>query len=143
MRSYSEMSPKMSVSRFKYRRLTRLNRCNSQAQSMQTCQTQNNVFEFSERGARPVTNFMRNLSALSNWHSVYTSAIAFIVSLDFLFVFVKGSMVIWEIINLAQCCSVCGLAYKWAAALFFTCYREYFACFTVQHFWLVLSMDAL
>lgn len=34
----------------------------------------------SERGARPVTNFMRNLSALSNWHSVYTSAIAFIVS---------------------------------------------------------------
>jgi len=35
---------------------------------------------FSERGARPVTNFLRNLSALSNWHSVYTSAIAFIVS---------------------------------------------------------------
>lgn len=33
-----------------------------------------------ERGARPVTNFLRNLSALSNWHSVYTSAIAFIVS---------------------------------------------------------------
>lgn len=35
---------------------------------------------FSERGAKPVTNFMRNLSALSSWHSVYTSAIAFIVS---------------------------------------------------------------
>lgn len=35
---------------------------------------------FLERGARPVTNFLRNLSALSNWHSVYTSAIAFIVS---------------------------------------------------------------
>ncbi|KAG7276371.1 hypothetical protein CRUP_014403 [Coryphaenoides rupestris] len=32
-----------------------------------------------KRGARPVTNFMRNLSALSNWHSVYTSAIAFII----------------------------------------------------------------
>ncbi|KAK7902002.1 hypothetical protein WMY93_018771 [Mugilogobius chulae] len=32
-----------------------------------------------KRGARPVTNFLRNLSALSNWHSVYTSAIAFIV----------------------------------------------------------------
>ncbi|TNN70467.1 GRAM domain-containing protein 4 [Liparis tanakae] len=31
-----------------------------------------------KRGARPVTNFLRNLSALSNWHSVYTSAIAFI-----------------------------------------------------------------
>lgn len=38
---------------------------------------------FSERGARPVTNFLRNLSALSNWHSVYTSAIAFIVSVHF------------------------------------------------------------
>lgn len=35
---------------------------------------------FPERGAKPVTNFMRNLSALSSWHSVYTSAIAFIVS---------------------------------------------------------------
>uniref|UniRef100_A0A674NZV5 GRAM domain containing 4 n=1 Tax=Takifugu rubripes TaxID=31033 RepID=A0A674NZV5_TAKRU len=32
-----------------------------------------------KRGARPVTNFLRNLSALSNWHSVYTSAIAFII----------------------------------------------------------------
>uniref|UniRef100_A0A3Q2Y1X2 GRAM domain containing 4 n=1 Tax=Hippocampus comes TaxID=109280 RepID=A0A3Q2Y1X2_HIPCM len=31
-----------------------------------------------KRGARPVTNFLRNLSALSSWHSVYTSAIAFI-----------------------------------------------------------------
>ncbi|KAG7215431.1 hypothetical protein INR49_022501 [Caranx melampygus] len=32
-----------------------------------------------KRGFRPVTNFMRNLSALSSWFSVYTSAIAFIV----------------------------------------------------------------
>ncbi|XP_029951495.1 GRAM domain-containing protein 4-like [Salarias fasciatus] len=32
-----------------------------------------------KRGFRPVTNFMRNLSALSSWYSVYTSAIAFIV----------------------------------------------------------------
>ncbi|XP_017330226.2 GRAM domain-containing protein 4 isoform X1 [Ictalurus punctatus] len=32
-----------------------------------------------KRGAKPVTNFMRNLSALSSWHSVYTSAIAFIL----------------------------------------------------------------
>ncbi len=38
------------------------------------------VCVFSERGAKPVTNFMRNLSALSSWYSVYTSAIAFIVS---------------------------------------------------------------
>ncbi|XP_062862917.1 GRAM domain-containing protein 4 [Trichomycterus rosablanca] len=35
-----------------------------------------------KRGARPVTNFLRNLSALSNWHSVYTSAIAFIVYMN-------------------------------------------------------------
>uniref|UniRef100_A0A3P8VY92 GRAM domain containing 4 n=1 Tax=Cynoglossus semilaevis TaxID=244447 RepID=A0A3P8VY92_CYNSE len=34
------------------------------------------------RGARPVTNFLRNLSALSNWHSVYTSAIAFIIYMN-------------------------------------------------------------
>uniref|UniRef100_A0A673G2K0 GRAM domain-containing protein 4-like n=1 Tax=Sinocyclocheilus rhinocerous TaxID=307959 RepID=A0A673G2K0_9TELE len=34
-----------------------------------------------KRGAKPVTNFMRNLSALSSCHSVYTSAIAFIVSM--------------------------------------------------------------
>uniref|UniRef100_A0A3B3VJY7 GRAM domain containing 4 n=1 Tax=Poecilia latipinna TaxID=48699 RepID=A0A3B3VJY7_9TELE len=33
-----------------------------------------------KRGFRPVTNFMRNLSALSSWYSVYTSTIAFIVS---------------------------------------------------------------
>uniref|UniRef100_A0A9J7Z9N1 GRAM domain containing 4 n=2 Tax=Cyprinus carpio TaxID=7962 RepID=A0A9J7Z9N1_CYPCA len=32
--------------------------------------------------ARPVTNFLRNLSALSNWHSVYTSAIAFIIYMN-------------------------------------------------------------
>ncbi|XP_049892439.1 GRAM domain-containing protein 4 isoform X1 [Epinephelus moara] len=35
-----------------------------------------------KRGARPVTNFLRNLSALSNWHSVYTSAIAFIIYMN-------------------------------------------------------------
>uniref|UniRef100_A0A7N8XTS6 GRAM domain containing 4 n=1 Tax=Mastacembelus armatus TaxID=205130 RepID=A0A7N8XTS6_9TELE len=34
-----------------------------------------------KRGFRPVTNFMRNLSALSSWYSLYTTAIAFIVSL--------------------------------------------------------------
>lgn len=33
-----------------------------------------------ERGAKPVTSFVKNLSALSDWHSVYTSAIAFTVS---------------------------------------------------------------
>ncbi|KAM7415377.1 hypothetical protein PAMA_019958 [Pampus argenteus] len=32
-----------------------------------------------KRGFKPVTNFMRNLSALSRWYSVYTSAIAFFV----------------------------------------------------------------
>uniref|UniRef100_A0A8C4YRU5 GRAM domain-containing protein 4 n=1 Tax=Gopherus evgoodei TaxID=1825980 RepID=A0A8C4YRU5_9SAUR len=31
-----------------------------------------------KRGAKPVTNFVKNLSALSDWYSVYTSAIAFI-----------------------------------------------------------------
>ncbi|XP_062339591.1 GRAM domain-containing protein 4 [Osmerus eperlanus] len=35
-----------------------------------------------KRGARPVTNFMRNLSALSSWHSVYTSAFAFIIYMN-------------------------------------------------------------
>uniref|UniRef100_A0A8B9GNL2 GRAM domain containing 4 n=1 Tax=Astyanax mexicanus TaxID=7994 RepID=A0A8B9GNL2_ASTMX len=35
-----------------------------------------------KRGAKPVTNFMRNLSALSSWHSVYTSAIAFIIYMN-------------------------------------------------------------
>ncbi|XP_041110824.1 GRAM domain-containing protein 4-like isoform X2 [Polyodon spathula] len=35
-----------------------------------------------KRGAKPVTNFLRNLSALSNWHSVYTSAIAFIIYMN-------------------------------------------------------------
>uniref|UniRef100_A0A8B9HAS7 GRAM domain containing 4a n=2 Tax=Astyanax mexicanus TaxID=7994 RepID=A0A8B9HAS7_ASTMX len=35
-----------------------------------------------KRCARPITNFLRNLSALSNWHSVYTSAIAFIVYMN-------------------------------------------------------------
>lgn len=33
----------------------------------------------SERGAKPVTSFVKNLSALSDWYSVYTSAIAFTV----------------------------------------------------------------
>lgn len=33
-----------------------------------------------ERGAKPVTNFVKNLSALSDWYSIYTSAIAFTVS---------------------------------------------------------------
>lgn len=32
-----------------------------------------------KRGFRPVTNFMRNLSALSSWYSVYTTAISFLV----------------------------------------------------------------
>ncbi|XP_070763563.1 GRAM domain-containing protein 4-like [Enoplosus armatus] len=32
-----------------------------------------------KRGFKPVTNFKRNLSALSSWYSVYTSAIAFIM----------------------------------------------------------------
>ncbi|KAA8590388.1 hypothetical protein FQN60_014322 [Etheostoma spectabile] len=32
-----------------------------------------------KRGFRPLTNFKRNLTALSSWNSVYTSAIAFIV----------------------------------------------------------------
>ncbi|XP_023275736.1 GRAM domain-containing protein 4-like [Seriola lalandi dorsalis] len=36
------------------------------------------LYDRFERGFRPVTNFMRNLSALSSWYSVYTSAIAFI-----------------------------------------------------------------
>ncbi|XP_051546025.1 GRAM domain-containing protein 4 isoform X3 [Myxocyprinus asiaticus] len=35
-----------------------------------------------KRGSKPVTNFMRNLSALSSWHSVYTSAIAFIIYMN-------------------------------------------------------------
>ncbi|MBW00670.1 GRAM domain-containing protein 4, partial [Eschrichtius robustus] len=30
-----------------------------------------------KRGAKPVTSFVKNLSALSDWYSVYTSAIAF------------------------------------------------------------------
>uniref|UniRef100_A0A8D0HKZ8 GRAM domain containing 4 n=1 Tax=Sphenodon punctatus TaxID=8508 RepID=A0A8D0HKZ8_SPHPU len=32
-----------------------------------------------KRGAKPVTNFVKNLSALSDWYSIYTSAIAFII----------------------------------------------------------------
>ncbi|XP_029473240.1 GRAM domain-containing protein 4 isoform X1 [Rhinatrema bivittatum] len=35
-----------------------------------------------KRGAKPVTNFVRNLSALSDWHSVYTSIIAFIIYMN-------------------------------------------------------------
>ncbi|XP_044136162.1 GRAM domain-containing protein 4 isoform X1 [Bufo gargarizans] len=35
-----------------------------------------------KRGAKPVTNFVKNLSAFSDWHSVYTSAIAFIIYMN-------------------------------------------------------------
>ncbi|KAM4748342.1 GRAM domain-containing protein 4 [Rhinophrynus dorsalis] len=35
-----------------------------------------------KRGAKPVTNFVKNLSALSDWHSVYTSVIAFIIYMN-------------------------------------------------------------
>ncbi|XP_077025308.1 GRAM domain-containing protein 4 isoform X2 [Tamandua tetradactyla] len=35
-----------------------------------------------KRGAKPVTSFLKNLSALSDWYSVYTSAIAFIVYMN-------------------------------------------------------------
>ncbi|EPQ20102.1 GRAM domain-containing protein 4 [Myotis brandtii] len=35
-----------------------------------------------KRGAKPVTSFVKNLSALSDWHSVYTSAIAFTVYMN-------------------------------------------------------------
>uniref|UniRef100_A0A452UYF6 GRAM domain-containing protein 4 n=1 Tax=Ursus maritimus TaxID=29073 RepID=A0A452UYF6_URSMA len=34
------------------------------------------------RGAKPVTSFVKNLSALSDWYSVYTSAIAFTVYMN-------------------------------------------------------------
>ncbi|KAI4795555.1 hypothetical protein KUCAC02_029813, partial [Chaenocephalus aceratus] len=33
-----------------------------------------------KRGLKPLSNFKRNLTALSSWYSIYTSAIAFIVS---------------------------------------------------------------
>lgn len=32
-----------------------------------------------KRGFRPVSNFMRNVSALSSWYSIYTTAIAFLI----------------------------------------------------------------
>ncbi|KAG8517972.1 GRAM domain-containing protein 4 [Galemys pyrenaicus] len=35
-----------------------------------------------KRGAEPVTSFVKNLSALSDWYSVYTSAIAFTVYMN-------------------------------------------------------------
>ncbi|KAL0968003.1 hypothetical protein UPYG_G00260880 [Umbra pygmaea] len=35
-----------------------------------------------KRGAKPVTNFKRNLFALSSWHSVYTSGFAFIIYMN-------------------------------------------------------------
>ncbi|XP_055963069.1 GRAM domain-containing protein 4 isoform X1 [Sorex fumeus] len=35
-----------------------------------------------KRGAKPVTSFVRNLTALSDWYSVYTSAIAFAVYMN-------------------------------------------------------------
>ncbi|KAI4798436.1 hypothetical protein KUCAC02_022060 [Chaenocephalus aceratus] len=46
-----------------------------------------------KRGLKPLSNFKRNLTALSSWYSIYTSAIAFIVCtqvikffvIDFLF----------------------------------------------------------
>lgn len=45
----------------------------------------NTLYSSVERGAKPVTNFKRNLFALSSWHSVYTSTFAFIVArLDYL-----------------------------------------------------------
>ncbi|KAF7246615.1 GRAM domain-containing protein 4 [Varanus komodoensis] len=41
-----------------------------------------NFFFYLERGAKPVTNFVKNLSALSDWYSIYTSAIAFIIYMN-------------------------------------------------------------
>ncbi|NXG23653.1 GRAM4 protein, partial [Grallaria varia] len=35
-----------------------------------------------KRGAKPVTDFVKNLSALSDWYSIYTSAIAFIIYMN-------------------------------------------------------------
>ncbi|XP_045074803.1 GRAM domain-containing protein 4-like [Coregonus clupeaformis] len=35
-----------------------------------------------KRGAKPVTNFKRNLFALSSWQTVYTSAFAFIIYMN-------------------------------------------------------------
>nr|XP_054363732.1 GRAM domain-containing protein 4 [Mirounga angustirostris] len=35
-----------------------------------------------KRGAKPVTSFVKNLSALSDWYSIYTSAIAFTVYMN-------------------------------------------------------------
>ncbi|NXT60656.1 GRAM4 protein, partial [Chaetops frenatus] len=35
-----------------------------------------------KRGAKPVTNFVKNLSALLDWYSIYTSAIAFIIYIN-------------------------------------------------------------
>ncbi|KGL91841.1 GRAM domain-containing protein 4, partial [Charadrius vociferus] len=35
-----------------------------------------------KRGAKPVTNFVKNLTALSDWYSIYTSAIAFIIYMN-------------------------------------------------------------
>ncbi|NXX69880.1 GRAM4 protein, partial [Spizella passerina] len=35
-----------------------------------------------KRGAKPVTNFLKNLSALLDWYSIYTSAIAFIIYIN-------------------------------------------------------------
>ncbi|XP_055778246.1 GRAM domain-containing protein 4-like isoform X5 [Salvelinus fontinalis] len=35
-----------------------------------------------KRGAKPVTNFKKNLFALSSWHSVYTSTFAFIIYMN-------------------------------------------------------------
>ncbi|KAK2507575.1 hypothetical protein MC885_021753 [Smutsia gigantea] len=40
------------------------------------------VLSVPERGAKPVTSFVKNLSALSDWYSIYTSAIAFTVYMN-------------------------------------------------------------
>ncbi|XP_029607446.1 GRAM domain-containing protein 4 isoform X4 [Salmo trutta] len=42
----------------------------------------NTLYSSVERGAKPVTNFKRNLFALSSWHSVYTSTFAFIIYMN-------------------------------------------------------------
>ncbi|XP_034054581.1 GRAM domain-containing protein 4-like [Gymnodraco acuticeps] len=44
-----------------------------------------------KRGLKPLSNFKRNLTALSSWYSVYTSAIAFITAL-------RGWRIQWSIV---------------------------------------------
>ncbi|EPY87029.1 hypothetical protein CB1_000279028 [Camelus ferus] len=50
--------------------------------AQQPARGQAQVNNGAERGARPVTSFVKNLSALSDWYSVYTSAIAFTVYMN-------------------------------------------------------------